>query len=117
MAFAGMQDFSNNSINNNNNNNENKGFFKNAMGSMGGLFSSIKGKLNFKGSNNNNADYKGELNPLSMDNSYIQGVIPVKSLADSAQRLNDLYYKYHSMMSSSDDKQLLDIIQYLNNYK
>ena len=117
MAFAGMQDFSNNNINNNNNNNENKGFFKNAMGSMGGLFSSIKGKLNFKGSNNNNADYKGELNPLSMDNSYIQGVIPVKSLADSAQRLNDLYYKYHSMMSSSDDKQLLDIIQYLNNYK
>ena len=117
MAFAGMQDFSNNNINNNNNNNENKGFFKNAMGSMGGLFSSIKGKLNFKGSNNNNADYKGELNPLSMDNSNIQGVIPVKSLADSAQRLNDLYYKYHSMMSSSDDKQLLDIIQYLNNYK
>ena len=117
IAFAGMQDFSNNNINNNNNNNENKGFFKNAMGSMGGLFSSIKGKLNFKGSNNNNADYKGELNPLSMDNSNIQGVIPVKSLADSAQRLNDLYYKYHSMMSSSDDKQLLDIIQYLNNYK
>ena len=118
MAFAGMQDFSNNSINiNNANNNENKGFFKNAMGSMGGLFNSIKGKLNFKGNNNNNADYKGELNPLSLDNSSIQGVIPLKSLADSAQRLNDLYYKYHSMMSSSDDKQLFDIIQYLNNYK
>ena len=110
-----MQVFSNNT---NNVNNENKGFFKNAMGSMGGLFNSIKGKLNYKGkNNNNNAEYKGELNKLSLDNSSIQGIIPFKSLADSAQRLNDLYYKYHSMMSSSDDKQLLDIIQYLNNYK
>ena len=115
ITFSGMQDFSNNT---NNVNNENKGFFKNAMGSMGGLFNSIKGKLNYKGKNNNNyAEYKGELNKLSLDNSSIQGIIPFKSLADSAQRLNDLYYKYHSMMSSSDDKQLLDIIQYLNNYK
>ena len=115
ITFSGMQDFSNNT---NNVNNENKGFFKNAMGSMGGLFNSIKGKLNYKGkNNNNNAEYKGELNKLSLDNSSIQGIIPFKSLADSAQRLNDLYYKYHSMMSSRDDKQLLDIIQYLNNYK
>ena len=58
---------------------------------------------------------KGELNPIILDYSSIQGVNPVKSLADSAQRLNDLYYKYHSMMSITDDKQLLDIIRFLIN--
>ena len=113
ITFSGMQE----NNNNNTNTNENKGFFQNAKASMGGLFNSLKGKLNFKGNNSNNTEDKGELNNVGVINTPIQGVVPLKSLNDSAQRLNELYYKYHSVMSSNDDKELLDIIQYLNNYK
>ena len=113
ITFSGMQEYNNNNINTN----ENKGFFQNAKASMGGLFNSLKGKLNFKGNNSNNMENKGELNNVGVINTPIQGVVPLKSLNDSAQRLNELYYKYHSVMSSNDDKELLDIIQYLNNYK
>ena len=113
ITFSGMQEYNNNNINTN----ENKGFFQNAKASMGGLFNSLKGKLNFKGNNSNNTENKGELNNVGVINTPIQGVVPLKSLNDSAQRLNELYYKYHSVMSSNDDKELLDIIQYLNNYK
>ena len=113
ITFSGMQE----NNNNNTNTNENKGFFQNAKASMGGLFNSLKGKLNFKGNNSNNMENKGELNNVGVINTPIQGVVPLKSLNDSAQRLNELYYKYHSVMSSNDDKELLDIIQYLNNYK
>ena len=113
-AFSGMQSFGNNS----NDNNANKGFLQNAKESMGGLFNSLKGKFNFKMNNNNNAgENKGEINNLNLYNTTVQGVVPLKSIADSGQRLNDLYYKYRSVMSSNDDKELLDIIQYLNNYK
>jgi hypothetical protein len=114
-----MQDYNNFSVNNNNNsntsNNDNKNFFRNAMGSMGGLFSSIKDRFSFKG--NILGDNKGENNNMSVINMPIQGVAPLQSIADSAQRLNDLYNKYHSIMSQNDDKELLNIIQYLNNYK
>ena len=114
ITFSGMQEYNNNT---NTSTNENKGFFQNAKASMGGLFNSLKGKLNFKGNNSNNMENKGELNNVGVINTPIQGVVPLKSLNDSAQRLNELYYKYHSVMSSNDDKELLDIIQYLNNYK
>ena len=109
MANLRIQDFYNNS----NNNNENKSSFKNKMG---GFFNSIKGKFGFKG-NNNAIENKGELNSISLENTQIQGVIPLKSLSDSAQRLNDLYYKYKEMMSGEDNKELLNIINYLNNYQ
>jgi hypothetical protein len=119
MMNFGMQDYNNFSVNNNNNsntsNNDNKNFFRNAMGSMGGLFSSIKDRFSFKG--NILGDNKGENNNMSVINMPIQGVAPLQSIADSAQRLNDLYNKYHSIMSQNDDKELLSIIQYLNNYK
>ena len=109
MANLRIQDFNNNS----NNNNENKSSFKNKMG---GFFNSIKGKFGFKG-NNNAIENKGELNSISLENTQIQGVIPLKSLSDSAQRLNDLYYKYKEIMSGEDNKELLNIINYLNNYQ
>ena len=109
MANLRIQDFNNNS----NNNNENKSSFKNKMG---GFFNSIKGKFGFKG-NNNAIENKGELNSITLENTQIQGVIPLKSLSDSAQRLNDLYYKYKEMMSGEDNKELLNIINYLNNYQ
>jgi hypothetical protein len=118
MMNFGMQDYNNFSVNNNNSNtsnNDNKNFFRNAMGSMGGLFSSIKDRFSFKG--NILGDNKGENNNMSVINMPIQGVAPLQSIADSAQRLNDLYNKYHSIMSQNDDKELLSIIQYLNNYK
>ena len=116
-TYSGMQEF-NNGNSNNNTVNENKGFFKNAMGSMGGLFSSIKDKLNLKGNSNNPGDNKGQINNLYfMNNTPVQGVVPITSLSNCSERLNDLYHKYHSMMNSNEDKELLDIIQYLNNYK
>ena len=116
-TYSGMQEF-NNGNSNNNTVNENKGFFKNAMGSMGGLLSSFKDKFNFKGSSNNPGDNKGQINNLYfMNNTPVQGVVPITSLSNCSERLNDLYHKYHSMMNSNEDKELLDIIQYLNNYK
>ena len=116
-TYSGMQEF-NNGNSNNNTVNENKGFFKNAMGSMGGLLSSFKDKFNFKGNANNPGDNKGQINNLYfMNNTPVQGVVPITSLSNCSERLNDLYHKYHSMMNSNEDKELLDIIQYLNNYK
>jgi len=117
MSFAGMENYNNNANINNNNANENKNFFKNAMGSMGELFSSIKDKFNFKGNNTNSGENKGEIYSFNVSDQPIQGVIPFQSLTDSAKRLSDLYYKYHSMMSQNEDKEILDIIQYLKNYK
>ena len=117
MTFAGMENYNNNANINNNNANENKNFFKNAMGSMGELFSSIKDKFNFKGNNTNSGENKGEIYSFNVSDQPIQGVIPFQSLTDSAKRLSDLYYKYHSMMSQNEDKEILDIIQYLKNYK
>ena len=117
MSFAGMENYNNNANINNNNANENKNFFKNAMGSMGELFSSIKDKFNFKGNNTNSGENKGEIYSFNVSDQLIQGVIPFQSLTDSAKRLSDLYYKYHSMMSQNEDKEILDIIQYLKNYK
>ena len=122
MGFNGMQGYNNNPNDNNNNfnnnSNDNKSFFKNAMGSMGGLFSSLKDKFNnFKENNFNSNNSGGKNNNISVINMPIQGVVPLKSINDSAQRLNELYYKYRSLMSQNDDKELLSIIEYLNNYK
>ena len=84
---------------------------------MGGLFSSLKDKFNNFKENNFNSNNSGGKNNISVINMPIQGVVPLKSITDSSERLSELYYKYRSLMSQNDDKELLSIIQYLNNYK
>ena len=106
---------SNNNGNNVQNNNESHedskvgGLLKNAMNSMGGFLSNMKNK--FKKEDNNNNE-NGQIN---VNVGYT--IAPIKSVQDSAKRLNDLYHKYHSMMNASDDKELADVIQYLYSYK
>ena len=109
--------FPNNNFNNDNESKDNKGFFKNAMNSMGGFFSNMKQKIEQKmekkPSNNINNDNGGEiLNPIGNN-----GVEEIKSLKDSAQRIDAIFEKYKQYMAGPDINEYKAIIQYLYNYK
>ena len=111
--------------NNNNFNNdeskENKGFFKNAMNSMGGFLSNMKQKIEQKieqtmdrrPSNVGN----GEIIPFENNNNNSYGVPEIKSLKDSAQRIEAIFSKYQSSISGQDIDEFKAIVQYLYNYK
>ena len=103
----------NNNFNNNmEENKENKGLFKNAMSSMGGFFSNMKQKIeqkfDKKPSNN-----EGEIMPFSDNN----GITPIRSLKESAQRIDALFNKYKDYFSGPDVNEYKAIVQYLYNYK
>ena len=51
--------------------------------------------------------------PLSDNN----GVAPIRSLKDSAQRIEAIFNKYKDQFSSSDVNEYKAIVQYLYNYK
>ena len=109
--------FPNNNFNNDNESKDNKGFFKNAMNSMGGFFSNMKQKIEQKmekkPSNNINNNNGGEiLNPIGNN-----GVEEIKSLKDSAQRIDAIFEKYKQYMAGPDINEYKAIIQYLYNYK
>jgi TBC1 domain family protein 5 len=110
--------FPNNNFNNDNESKENKGFFKNAMNSMGGFFSNMKQKIEQKmekkpSNNINNNNNGGEiLNPIGNN-----GVEEIKSLKDSAQRIDAIFEKYKQYMAGPDINEYKAIIQYLYNYK
>ena len=109
--------FPNNNFNNDNESKDNKGFFKNAMNSMGGFFSNMKQKIEQKmekkPSNNINNNNGGEiLNPIGNN-----GVEEIKSLKDSAQRIDAIFEKYKQYMAGPDINEYKAIVQYLYNYK
>ena len=110
--------FPNNNFNNDNESKDNKGFFKNAMNSMGGFFSNMKQKIEQKmekkpSNNINNNNNGGEiLNPIGNN-----GVEEIKSLKDSAQRIDAIFEKYKQYMAGPDINEYKAIIQYLYNYK
>ena len=119
MAFMPQSyGFPNNNFNNDNESKENKGFFKNAMNSMGGFFSNMKQKIEQKmekkpSNNINNNNNGGEiLNPIGNN-----GVEEIKSLKDSAQRIDAIFEKYKQYMAGPDINEYKAIIQYLYNYK
>ena len=101
----------NNNSFNNDETKENKGFFKNAMNSMGGFFSNMKQKIEQKINNNNN----NEGNNLNQYQN--NGNIPINSLKDSAQRIDALFNKYREYISGPDANEYKAIVQYLYNYK
>ena len=119
MAFMPQSyGFPNNNFNNDNESKENKGFFKNAMNSMGGFFSNMKQKIEQKmekkpSNNINNNNNGGEiLNPIGNN-----GVEEIKSLKDSAQRIDAIFEKYKQYMAGPDINEYKAIVQYLYNYK
>ena len=115
MAFI-PQNYGQTTNNNFNNNDENKdkGFFKNAMNSMGGFFSNMKQKIEQKmDKKQNNPPNSGEIIPLSNNND----VNEIKSLQDCAQRIDSIFEKYKGYIAGPDVNEYKAIVQYLYNYK
>ena len=106
----------NNNINNNEEGKDNKNFFKNAMNSMGGFFSNMKQKFDQKKDKrpyNPNSNNAGEIVPLAANNVNNE----IKSLKDSAQRIDAIFEKYKSNIAGPDINEYKAIVQYLYNYK
>ena len=120
---------------------ENKGFFKNAMSSVGGFFSNVKQKIEKKideknrRQNNNNGKMLGEIHPIQLmgNMSNMNNMNNIKemnmnmnvninmnqnqitSIKDCARRIDNLFNKYGSYFSSDDVNEYKAIVQYLNN--
>ena len=101
---------------------ENKGFFKNAMSSVGGFFSNFKQKIDKKfnqhnNNNNNTGNNLGEINPIiNMNNmNYMSNMNQISSNSECAQRIESLFNKYRNYFSNEDVNEYKAIVQYLNN--
>ena len=136
--FVGnMSFFPQNFVQNNEEIKENKGFFKNAMSSVGGFFSNFKQKidkkfsqLNNNNNNNNSGNTLGEINPITnmnnmnnmqnmnyMNNmSNMSNMNQITSIKDCVQRIEGLFNKYGNYFSSEDVNEYKAIVQYLNNF-
>ena len=136
--FVGnMSFFPQNFVQNNEEIKENKGFFKNAMSSVGGFFSNFKQKidkkfsqLNNNNNNNNSGNTLGEINPITnmnnmsnmqnmnyMNNmSNMSNMNQITSIKDCVQRIEGLFNKYGNYFSSEDVNEYKSIVQYLNNF-
>ena len=90
---------------------ENKGFFKNAMNSMGGFFSNMKQKF---GQNKQSNQNEGEIRPI-IDNNISSPEI--KSIRDCAERIDSIFEKYKNCMAVPDINEYKALVQYLYNYK
>ena len=103
-----------NNFNNTEDTKENKGFFKNAMNSMGGFFSNMKQKIEQKMEKKSSgvSSNSGEIMSLNYNND----VAEIKSLKDCAQRIDAIFEKYKSYISVQDINEYKAICQYLNNY-
>ena len=130
--FVGnMSFFPQNFVQNNEEIKENKGFFKNAMSSVGGFFSNFKQKIDKKFSqhnnnnnNNNSGNTLGEINPITNMNNMsnmnymnnMSNMNQITSIKDCAQRIEGLFNKYGNYFSSEDVNEYKSIVQYLNNF-
>ena len=133
--FVGnMSFFPQNFVQNNEEIKENKGFFKNAMSSVGGFFSNFKQKidkkfsqLNNNNNNNNSGNTLGEINPITnmnnmqnmnyMNNmSNMSNMNQITSIKDCVQRIEGLFNKYGNYFSNEDVNEYKSIVQYLNNF-
>ena len=101
---------------------ENKGFFKNAMSSVGGFFSNFKQKIDKKfnqhnNNNNNTGNNLGEINPIiNMNNmNYMSNMNQISSNSECAQRIESLFNKYRNYFSNEDVNEYKAIVQYLKN--
>ena len=87
------------------------------MNSMGGLFSNLKQKIEQKIEKKPNNSGSGAIIPLENDDNNNYGVPEIKSLKDSAQRIDAILSKYQSSIAGPDINEFKAIIQYLYNYK
>ena len=111
--------------NNENEIKENKGFFKNAMSSVGGFFSNVKQKIEKKiekknsqhNTDNNNGNPMGEIFPMNLNyNNNITNNNQINSIKECAQRIDNLFNKYGNYFSNEDVTEYKNIVQYLNNF-
>ena len=104
----------NNNMTNNDESKENKGFFKNAMNSMGGFFSNMKQKIEQKIEKKPSNTVNDENISRESNNN---GVAEIKSLKDCAQRIDTIFNKYKFNIAGPDINEYKAIVQYLYNYK
>ena len=111
--------------NNENEIKENKGFFKNAMSSVGGFFSNVKQKIEKKiekknsqhNTDNNNGNPMGEIFPMNLNyNNNMTNNNKINSIKECAQRIDNLFNKYCNYFSNEDVTKYKNIVQYLNNF-
>ena len=111
--------------NNENEIKENKGFFKNAMSSVGGFFSNVKQKIEKKiekknsqhNTDNNNGNPMGEIFPMNLNyNNNMTNNNQINSIKECAQRIDNLFNKYSNYFSNEDVTEYKNIVQYLNNF-
>ena len=111
--------------NNENEIKENKGFFKNAMSSVGGFFSNVKKKIEKKiekknsqhNTDNNNGNPMGEIFPMNLNyNNNMTNNNQINSIKECAQRIDNLFNKYGNYFSNEDVTEYKNIVQYLNNF-
>ena len=111
--------------NNENEIKENKGFFKNAMSSVGGFFSNVKQKIEKKiekknsqhNTDNNNGNPMGEIFPMNLNyNNNMANNNQINSIKECAQRIDNLFNKYGNYFSNEDVTEYKNIVQYLNNF-
>ena len=111
--------------NNENEIKENKGFFKNAMSSVGGFFSNVKQKIEKKiekknsqhNTDNNNGNPMGEIFPMNLNyNNNMTNNNQINSIKECAQRIDNLFNKYGNYFSNEDVTEYKNIVQYLNNF-
>ena len=111
--------------NNENEIKENKGFFKNAMSSVGGFFSNVKQKIEKKiekknsqhNTDNNNGNPMGEIFPMNLNyNNNMTNNNQINSIKECAQRIDNLFNKYGNYFSNEDVTEYKNIVEYLNNF-
>ena len=79
--------------------------------------------INYKNNGSNKVENKKNKN--SKNNTYDnlnnndvnKEISPIKSYEEGVERLGNIFIKYHSQMSISDEKEFLNILHFFNNYK
>ena len=79
--------------------------------------------INYKNNGSNKVENKKNKN--SKNNTYDnlnnndinKEILPIKSYEEGVERLGNIFIKYHSQMSISDEKEFLNILHFFNNYK
>ena len=79
--------------------------------------------INYKNNGSNKVENKKNKN--SKNNTYDnlnnndvnKEISPIKSYEEGVERLGNIFSKYHSQMSISDEKEFLNILHFFNNYK
>ena len=83
--------------------------------------------INYNNNNSNGNKIEDKRNKNSKNNTYDninlnnnddnKEISPIKNYEEGVERLGNIFIKYHSQMSISDEKEFLNILHFFNNYK